>query len=134
MIHRFILLLRLSSPIIIITFILQVEFFHMKPAHVFQLIQPAHSPPASPNHTAPHESNNIFLASAPPEKLSENELQHSKSYELVGVRELISYKNRAKKRTKVSVKDSRDDLPSERSISRESCKKKTRPDPELFNK
>lgn len=107
----------------------------MKQTHIFQLIQPPHAQPqhATLNTTPSYSpTKNIFQTSLP-DKLTENELQHSKSYELVGIKELKALKNRAKKRTKVSVKD-RDDLPSDRSVSRESCKKKTRSDPELLNK
>lgn len=106
----------------------------MKQAHLFHLVQPAHSPapPADPlRPPSPHAARNIFLASS--EKLTEHELQQVKSYEVVGARELKAYKNRAKKRTKVSTRD-REELPSDRSISRESSKKKDRPDPELLNK
>lgn len=59
----------------------------MKHIHHFQLIQPASSCPTDENspyldHSDP--KRNIFLFRS--EKMNENELQHVRSYDLVGVR------------------------------------------------
>lgn len=65
--------------------------------------------------------------------MCENDLYHAKSYQLVGVRELKAYKNRAKKRTKVIARE-KDDPLTERSISRDQSKKKTKTDAVLLTK